>query len=253
MFEEHIPTIAAFNSLFDQLMAVLAESAAPGEPIQFSEDMVYGIYRRRPPPDSTLEALIGAAFRFASMNLLFTSDVMADAGVLVAPGYTPGITTSLTPYFKAATQLSFSDYAHRVIYPYYRKTAPDVSFDQLVERESLYGLAEYLRSTPKIGLMHNADDFLLSRDDLEFLERVFGDRARNLPDRRPLRQPRVSRQRRVPDRLLHRPGPPLSGWRRALAALAPGLGPLCGCAGTPSLPPLIAAQPRLAGPPRRPR
>jgi phospholipid-binding lipoprotein MlaA len=38
----------------------------------------------------------------------------------------------------------------------------------------------------------------------------------------------------------------LSGLRRALAALAIGLGPLAGCAGTPGLPPLIAAQPRLA-------
>jgi phospholipid-binding lipoprotein MlaA len=38
----------------------------------------------------------------------------------------------------------------------------------------------------------------------------------------------------------------LSELRRALAALAIGLGPLAGCAGTPGLPPLIAAQPRLA-------
>jgi hypothetical protein len=181
MFEEHIPTIAAFNALFDQLMAILAESVQPGEPVQFSEDMVYGIYQRRPPPDSTLEALIGAAFRFASMNLLFTSDVMADAGVMVAPGHSPGITTSLTPYFKAATQLSFADYANRVVYPYYRQLVPGISFDQLVERESLYVLDEFLRTTTKIGLMHNADDFLLSRADLEFLERVFGDRARIFP------------------------------------------------------------------------
>jgi hypothetical protein len=181
MFEEHIPTIAAFNTLFNRLMAVLAESAAPAQPMQFSEDMVYEIYRRRRPPDSTLEALIGAAFRFSSMNLLFASDVMADAGVLVIPGDAPGITTSLTPYFKAATQFSFSDYARRVVYPYYRATAPDVSFDRLVERESMRVLAEFLRATPKIELMHNADDFLLSRDDLAFLEWVFGDRARIFP------------------------------------------------------------------------
>jgi hypothetical protein len=181
MFEEHIPTIAAFNALFDQLMAVLAEFSAPDQPVQFSEELVYEIYRRRPPPDSTLEALIGAAFRFTSMNLLFASDVMADVGVLVAPHHTPGITTSLTPYFKAATQLSFSDYARRVVYPYYLETSPAARFEQLVERETLRTIGEYLRTTSKIGWMHNADDFLVSRDDLEFLQSVFGSRARIFP------------------------------------------------------------------------
>lgn len=181
MFDEHIPTIAAFNAFFDQLMSVLAQFSSPDQPVQFSEELIYGIYRRQPPPDSTLEALIGAAFRLTSMNLLFTSDVMADVGVLVAPHYTPGITTSLTPYFKASTQLSFSDYGRRVVYPYYRKTFPDVSFEQLVERESLRTIGDYLQSTPKIGLMHNADDFLLSQDDLEFLKTVFGRRARIFP------------------------------------------------------------------------
>jgi phospholipid-binding lipoprotein MlaA len=38
----------------------------------------------------------------------------------------------------------------------------------------------------------------------------------------------------------------LSGLRRGLATLVIGLGPIAGCAGTPTLPPLVAAQPRLA-------
>jgi hypothetical protein len=181
LFEEHIPSIAAFNALFNRLMQEFSEFYSPAEPMLLSDDLVYEIYKRRPPPDSTLQALIGAAFRLASMNLLFTSDVMAHVGVLVAPDRRLGITDSLTPYFKAAMLVSFEDYAHRVLYPYYRETAPDVTFEELVARDGLRAIGGYLRDTPKIGLMHNADDILLSADDLQFLEGVFGDRARIYP------------------------------------------------------------------------
>ncbi|MGH6898335.1 MAG: alpha/beta hydrolase [Geminicoccaceae bacterium] len=181
LFEEHIPSIAAFNALFNQLMQVFSEFYSPAEPMQLSDDLVYQIYKRRPPPDSTLQALIGAAFRLASMNLLFTSDVVTHVGVLVAPDRRLGITDSLTPYFKASMLLSFEDYAHRVLFPYYRETAPDVTFEELVARDGLRAIGGFLRDTPKIGLMHNADDILLRPGDLQYLEEVFGDRARIYP------------------------------------------------------------------------
>jgi hypothetical protein len=101
--------------------------------------------------------------------------------VLVAPDRTPGITTSLTPYFKAATELSFRDYARRILYPYYLKTSPNATFDDLVARDSLRAIEDYLRTTSKIGLMHNVDDFTLSEDELEYLTDVFGDRAQIYP------------------------------------------------------------------------
>jgi acetyl esterase/lipase len=181
LFDEHIPSVAAFNALFNQLMEVLSEVYTPTEPLLLSEDLLYNLYRHRAPQDSTLEALIGAAFRLTSMNLIFTSDVMAGVGVLVAPGRRLGITDSYTPYFKAAMELSFEDYARRVVYPYKAEQAPDMTFQELVEQESLRALGDFLRETPKIGLMHNADDIVVSREDLRFLETMFGERARIYP------------------------------------------------------------------------
>jgi Alpha/beta hydrolase family len=181
LFEEHIPSIAAFNTLFNQLMQEFSEFYSPAQPMLLSDDLVYEIYKRRPPPDSTLEALIGAAYRLASMNALFTSDVTAHVGVLVAPDRRLRITDSLTPYLKASTQLSFEDYARRVLYPYYREITPGISFDELVAQDGLRAIDRYLKTTPKIGLMHNADDILLGPGDLQYLEGVFGDRARIYP------------------------------------------------------------------------
>jgi pimeloyl-ACP methyl ester carboxylesterase len=177
MFEEQLPTIADFNALFNELMQVLSRYYSPTEQVLFSDEMIFEIYRRSRPPDRTLEALIGAAFRFSSINLVFTSDLMTNAGLLVAPGQELSLTDSLTPYFKAASRLSFEDYARAILYPYYRKVAPDISFDQLSELDSLRAIEGYLRSARKIGLMHNADDILLGPDEIEYLKAVFGDRA----------------------------------------------------------------------------
>ena len=181
LFDEHIPTIAGFNALFNELMQVVSEFYTPAEQVLFSEDMIYQIYRRSPPPDRTLEALIGAAFRLSSINLIFTSDVMTDAGVLVAPGTELSLTDSLTPYFKAASQLSFEDYARAILYPYYLQVAPDITFEELSELNNLRAIEDYLRAADKIGLMHNVDDILLSPAEIGYLQDVFGDRALILP------------------------------------------------------------------------
>jgi predicted alpha/beta-fold hydrolase len=180
-FEEHIPSIAAFNALFKRLIREFSQFYSPAEPMLFSDELVYEIYQRSPPPESTLEALIGAAFRLSSMNLVFTSDVMAHDGVLVAPEQKLAITDSLTPYLKASMEISFEDYARRVLYPEYLETSPDGTFEQLIEEDSLRVIGDYLRATSKIGLMHNADDPLVNEDDIEYLESVFGERAQIYP------------------------------------------------------------------------
>ena len=177
LFEEHIPTIAEFNALFNELMQVISQFYSPTEQVLFSEDLVFQIYRRIQPPDRTLEALIGAAFRLSSIDLIFTSDVLTNAGLLVAPTQELSLIESLTPYFKAASQLSFEDYARAILYPYYLRVVPDLTFEQLSELNSLRAIEGYLGEAEKIGLMHNVDDILLTPDEIEYLQDVFGDRA----------------------------------------------------------------------------
>ena len=181
LFASHFESIADFSDLFNRLLVRFSEFYDPSEQVLFSDEMVYELYRRQPPPDSTLEALIGAAFRFVSINLLFTADVMADLGVLVAPNHEIALTESLTPYFKAASLLDFEFYAREILYPYYIMTSPDVSFEELAERNSLRAVGDYLSQADKIGLMHNEDDFLLSEGELDYLRRVFGERAQIYP------------------------------------------------------------------------
>jgi hypothetical protein len=181
MFDEHVPTMAAFDAMLQRVIAAFSEFYSPAQPVSFNSELLYEMYRRRPVPDSSLEALIGAVFRLTSINLVFTSDVMAGGGILVAPGETPGITTSLTPYFKAGTRIRFQDYARRVLYPFYTERSPGITFDQLVERDSLWSIGDFLRRSPGIALMHNVDDFLINREELAYLIDVFGERATIFP------------------------------------------------------------------------
>mgnify|MGYP000470409389 CR=1 FL=1 len=55
------------------------------------------------------------------------------------------------------------------------------SIDQLVNQVSLYALEDYLKSSPKIAVMHNADDLILGPGDLGFLRRTFGERLTVYP------------------------------------------------------------------------
>ena len=52
---------------------------------------------------------------------------------------------------------------------------------QLIDQVSLYALEDYLRSSRKIAVMHNADDLILGPGDIGFLRRTFGDRLMLYP------------------------------------------------------------------------
>jgi hypothetical protein len=56
-----------------------------------------------------------------------------------------------------------------------------MTFDALVERDSLWAIEDFLRRTPGIGLMHNLDDFLLTEQEMDYLIDVFGERAQIYP------------------------------------------------------------------------
>ena len=52
---------------------------------------------------------------------------------------------------------------------------------ELIQQTSLYALEDYLRQSPKIAVMHNADDLILGPGDLSFLRQTFGPRLSVYP------------------------------------------------------------------------
>ncbi len=131
--------------------------------------------------DEQMAMLIGSSFRFSSADIAFTSDLINRRGLIVPPGYPIDEGTSLEPFFRRALLCDFDCYLTEQLIPMWRARQGGGGLQQLIQQVSLYALEDYLRDSPKIGVMHNADDLILGPGDLGFLRRTFGERMRLYP------------------------------------------------------------------------
>jgi pimeloyl-ACP methyl ester carboxylesterase len=131
--------------------------------------------------DEQMAMLIGSVFRFSAADIAFTSDLINRRGLIVPPDYPINEGTSLEPFFRRALLCDFDCYITEQLIPMWRAQQDGGSMAQLIEQVSLYALEDYLRDSPKIGVMHNADDIILGAGDLGFLRRTFGDRMTLYP------------------------------------------------------------------------
>ena len=131
--------------------------------------------------DEQMAMLIGAAFRFSSADIAFTSDLINRRGLITPINYPISEGTSLTPFFRRALQCDFDCYLTEQLIPMWRARTDGGSVAQLIDQVSLYAVADYLKSSDKIAVMHNADDVILGPGDLGFLRRTMGDRLTVYP------------------------------------------------------------------------
>lgn len=131
--------------------------------------------------DEQMAMLIGSVFRFSAADIVFTSDLINRRGLVVPPDYPIDEGTSLEPFFRRSLLCDFDCYITEQLIPMWRAQQDGGSLAQLVEQVSLYALEDYLRESPKIAVMHNADDIILGAGDLGFLRRTFGDRMTLYP------------------------------------------------------------------------
>lgn len=131
--------------------------------------------------DEQMAMLIGSVFRFSAADIVFTSDLINRRGLVVPPDYPIDEDTSLEPFFRRSLLCDFDCYITEQLIPMWRAQQDGGSLAQLVEQVSLYALEDYLRESPKIAVMHNADDIILGAGDLGFLRRTFGDRMTLYP------------------------------------------------------------------------
>jgi hypothetical protein len=153
--------------------------------VDISHDYLYDIYRTifrgKEPKRENLATMIGTVFRISSNSMVFTSDVMTNAGVIVPKNVELGSADSLYDYFRVTSTMSFVDYFEALLFPYYQAKYPELTERLAIEIVSMRHIEEYLRTSPKIGLMGTEDDPILSPEDVAFLKDVFGSRAKIYP------------------------------------------------------------------------
>ena len=125
--------------------------------------------------------LIGTVFRFSSADIVFTSDLINRRGLITPLNYPITEGTSLTPFLKRSLQCDFDCYLTEQVIPMWRARTDGGGLLQLIDQVSLYALKDYMQNSPKIAVMHNADDIILGPGDLGFLRKTFGDRLTVYP------------------------------------------------------------------------
>ncbi|HXZ44548.1 MAG TPA: alpha/beta hydrolase [archaeon] len=148
---------------------------------ELTGDYLYAAYKRLRPSEETLAALIGLVFRLSAANMMFTADVMNGGGYIVPRHARLTNSTSLTRFAEVSFRTGLVDYFNEYFLPYRQQREPGLTRQALLDRLSLRSIEPYLKGADKIGLIHNEDDITLAPGEIDYLEGIFGARARVFP------------------------------------------------------------------------
>ncbi|MGE0084243.1 MAG: hypothetical protein AB7S75_07445 [Desulfococcaceae bacterium] len=145
--------------------------------VYIDEEFLYDINRIAPLQTEEMEGLIGVAFRLALANVVFSVDMLTNGGYIKDRDKIITAGTSVTQHFKKVLHWTFEDYLEKILLPHWQSSHPADTREKLIQKISLKSLGKYLKQSPKIGVVHNADDIILNSGDLDFLRTTFGNRA----------------------------------------------------------------------------
>ena len=139
-------------------------------------DTIYNIVKGDILSDAEKKAYIGLAFRLTSTDLNFISDFLTKSHIYTKNPEKVDKFTNMKEYFKAVNFATFEDYVNKIGFPYYKKYNKDFTIEDLKREASLRVIEDYLRTSPKIAAVTNADELILNEKDIDYLKDVFKDR-----------------------------------------------------------------------------
>ena len=166
---------AGIEKLLNSTLARLKGSLT-SEYANIGADTIYEIVKGDILSEAEKKAYIGLAFRLTSTDLNFISDFITKSHVYTKNPEKVNKFTNMKEYFKAVNFATFEDYVNKIGFPYYKKYNKDFSIEDLKREASLRVIEDYLRTSPKIAAVTNADELILNEKDIEYLKDVFKDR-----------------------------------------------------------------------------
>ena len=139
-------------------------------------DTIYNIVKGDILSDAEKKAYIGLAFRLTSTDLNFISDFITKSHIYTKNPEKVDKFTNMKEYFKAVNFATFEDYVNKIGFPYYKKYNKDFTIEDLKREASLRVIEDYLRTSPKIAAVTNADELILNEKDIDYLKDIFKDR-----------------------------------------------------------------------------
>jgi hypothetical protein len=114
--------------------------------------------------------LVGLMFRYTLMGVIEDSQRRHDLGVMrVAPGK-----FVRQPFYREAREISYAEYMDRFVLPYLIKTGHGTNAEALKDATSLEPFTDDLKNNPKVHVQICQDDFLLSRQNIDWYGSTFG-------------------------------------------------------------------------------
>jgi hypothetical protein len=172
--------------LIERLLAAVSSFSQEDGRNSVDGELLYKLAEKQisegtPPTQRGLASMVAAAFRLSAANMFFSVDVLAGAGQIVGQDEVLKTGTSLTPYFRRAMEWSFERYFDEVLLPFWESESESIDRETLIERASLRSLERLLSEDPRIGAVTNADDIILTTENLKFLRAKLGDRLKVYP------------------------------------------------------------------------
>lgn len=165
------------RQVIDELIKAFSEIYIHSEITDLDDDFLYALSQHSNFSNMDLRAIIAAAFRLTSANMIFCSDVCLKAGYIVPANKQLSTGDNLLPYTRVAAAISFSDYIDEYLLPYLQFIKPGTTKGDLIKKCNLDIIQDYLKGSDKIFVIGNSDDIILNEEDLDFLQKTFGERA----------------------------------------------------------------------------
>jgi hypothetical protein len=188
LFEAGLPDgPASAEQLMTRLLGEISRYAREQRGAVLDSELLYRIAERRiaegrgPPERRALQGLIGAAFRLSSANLVFTADVNQGGGHVIEAARPLARTTSLTVPFKRSVRWPFRRYLDDLLLPFGSDREPGLTREALVAAGAMTSIRAFLSAATHVGVITNADEIILTPEDLAFLRDAFGARATIFP------------------------------------------------------------------------
>ncbi|MDD5285862.1 MAG: alpha/beta fold hydrolase [Desulfuromonadaceae bacterium] len=166
---------------FNRMFSKFSQFYRYGNFVAINDDFLYSIYTERLFSQAETAGLIGLTFRISLAGMIFSSDVMTNSGYVVPKNRVLSSRDSIFDYFLVSTHLSFFDYFNEYFYPYFQKKRPGLTKKALIDSMSIRSIEGYLKSSDKFGVMTNSNDFILTREELDYLLQLFGERLKIYP------------------------------------------------------------------------
>lgn len=166
---------------FNSMLSKFSRYYRYGNFVAINDEFLYSIYAEKLFSREETAGLIGLTYRINLAGMIFASDVMTNSGYVIPKNRILKTTDSIYDYFLVSSHLSFIDYFNEYLFPYFQKQRPGLTKQMYVDSLSLRSIEGYLGSSDKIAVMTNENDFILTGEDIAYLRRLFGERARIYP------------------------------------------------------------------------